>query len=76
MSVDYFLGVFAALVRVVLSSPAGGLPALESGYWLPLTGYTASGIMIAITFYSLSWEIRTFWFATGITGGEICIGLA
>lgn len=55
-----FIGVFAALVRVVLSSPAGGLPALESGYWLPLTGYTASGIMIAITFYSLSWEIRTF----------------
>ncbi|MCX3081840.1 hypothetical protein N2K17_12670 [Klebsiella michiganensis] len=55
-----FIGVFAALVRVVLSSPAGGLPALESGYWLPLTGYTASGIMIAIIFYSLSWEIRTF----------------
>lgn len=55
-----FIGVFVALVRVVLSSPAGGLPALASGYWLPLTGYTASGVMIAITFYLLSWEIRTF----------------
>lgn len=55
-----FAGVFIALVRIVLHSPSGGLPTLASGYWLPLTGYTLAGIMIAITFYLLWWEIQTF----------------
>lgn len=55
-----FTGVFIALVRVVLYSPSGSLPALASGYWLPLTGYTLVGIMTAITFYLLWWEIQSF----------------
>lgn len=55
-----FAGTFIALVRVVWRAPAGELPALASGYWLPLTGYTLAGIMIAITLYLLRWEIRAF----------------
>lgn len=55
-----FIGVFIALIKVVLHPPSGGMPALASGYWLPLTGYTLGGIMTAITFYLLWWEIQTF----------------
>ncbi|MBN4832546.1 hypothetical protein [Enterobacter hormaechei] len=55
-----FTGVFIALVRVVLHSPSGDLPALASGYWLPLTGYTLVGVTTAITFYLLWWEIQLF----------------
>ncbi|PLR39006.1 hypothetical protein [Chimaeribacter arupi] len=55
-----FAGAFIALVRVVGRAPAGGLPALASGHWLPLTGYTLAGIMVAITLYLLRWEMRAF----------------
>lgn len=52
------VGIFCGLVQVVLHSPAGGLPSLTSGYWLPLTVKILAGIFIAITFYSLWWEIE------------------
>ncbi len=52
-----FACVFIALVWGVFSSPAGGLPSLASGYWLPLTGFTLFGIMVALTIYFLWWEI-------------------
>jgi len=55
-----FAGMFIALVRVVWRAPAGELPALASGHWLPLTGYTLAGIMVAITLYLLRWEMRAF----------------
>ncbi|MBV8041526.1 hypothetical protein [Pluralibacter sp.] len=51
-------GIFCGLVRVVLHSPVGGLPSLASGYWLPLTMKTLTGIAIAITAYSLWWETQ------------------
>lgn len=55
-----FSGVFVALVQVVLHSPAGGLPSLASGYWLPLTGFTLAGITIALTGYLLWWEVQAY----------------
>ncbi|WP_313488381.1 hypothetical protein [Pseudescherichia sp.] len=53
-------GVFVALMQVVMHSPAGGLPTLASGYWLPLTAYTLTGIAIAIALYLLWWETQSY----------------
>ncbi|AIR03459.1 MULTISPECIES: hypothetical protein [Cedecea] len=54
-----FTGVFFALFYVVLNPPSGELPSLSSGYWLPLTVTTFTGIAVTITFYSLWWEIQS-----------------
>lgn len=50
-------GFLASLAWVVLNSPADGLPALASGYYLPLTGYALAGTLFFLTLYFLSWEI-------------------
>lgn len=53
-----FAGIFFALIWVVLHSPVGGVPSLSSGYWLPLTMKTLTGISVAIAAYLLWWEIQ------------------
>nr|WP_154324526.1 hypothetical protein [Pantoea sp. 201603H] len=50
------LGLFIGLIVAVLKSPATDLPALRSGYWLPLTLRTLAGILVAIALYSFCWE--------------------
>lgn len=55
-----FIGVFIALMLIVLHSPPGGSPSLASGYWLTLTVNTLTGITIGITLYLLWWETQSF----------------
>jgi H+/Cl- antiporter ClcA len=50
------LGLFLGLIIAVLKSPTTGLPALSSGYWLPLTFRTIFGILVAIAAYCFWWE--------------------
>jgi len=50
------IGLFIGLLVAVIKSPSDGLPSLDSGYWLPLTIRTFSGISLAITVYSFWWE--------------------
>lgn len=51
-------GFLASLAWVVLNSPADGLPALASGFYLPLTGYALAGTLFFLTLYLLGWEIQ------------------
>jgi hypothetical protein len=55
-------GYLAALAWVVLSTPFGRLPALSSGYYLPVTGYTLTGVGIALTIYLVWWEAQALRF--------------
>lgn len=50
------LGLFIGLIVAVLKLPTTGLPSLCSGYWLPLTIRTFTGISAAIAVYSFWWE--------------------
>ena len=50
------LGLFIGLIVAVLKLPTTGLPSLSSGYWLPLTIRTFTGISAAIAVYSFWWE--------------------
>jgi hypothetical protein len=50
------LGLFIGLLVAVLKSPTAGLPSLSSGYWLPLTIRTFTGIFVAIVIYVFWWE--------------------
>lgn len=56
-----FAGAFVALTYGILHSPADGLPALASGYWLPLTGRMMAGVMTALTGYLLWWEFQAYY---------------
>lgn len=51
------LGFFIGLLVAVLKSPTTGLPSLSSGYWLPLTIWTFTGILAVIAVYSFCWEM-------------------
>lgn len=51
-------GLLASLAWIVINSPAGGLPTLASGYYLPLTGYALAGTLFFLTLYFLCWEIQ------------------
>jgi len=51
-------GYLAALVWVVLNSPASGLPPLSSGVYLSLTGYTLVGVLGFLALYLLWWEVQ------------------
>jgi len=51
-------GFLVSLAWIVLNSPAGGLPTLASGYYLPLTGYALAGTLFFLALYLLSWEIQ------------------
>lgn len=51
-------GFLASLAWVVLNSPADGLPALASGFYLPLTGCALTGTLFFLTLYLLWWEIQ------------------
>lgn len=53
-----FIGVLFGIIHIVLHSPAGEMPSLASGFWLPLTLKIVTGILIGITVYSLWWEIQ------------------
>ncbi|AVF34411.1 hypothetical protein [Rahnella sikkimica] len=54
-------GFLASLAWVVLNSPADGLPALASGFYLPLTGYALAGTLFFLTLYLLGWEIQALY---------------
>lgn len=56
-----FAGAFVALTYGILHSPADGLPALASGYWLPLTGRMMAVVMTALTGYLLWWEFQAYY---------------
>lgn len=55
-------GYLAALAWVVLSTPSGGLPALSSGFYLPVTGFTLAGVGICLTAYLVWWEVQALRF--------------